>query len=131
MKQTGNIGLIGAMIALLAIPASAEETPAPLLGHSVILNWTETRSWQPAGDGGVAHHDSVIGLASAFISKQGSVSGRYSSDVSANVDGKLATNSLSFESGHWRFDGHALVGDYVSALGREALCFCDLRSWLS
>jgi len=117
MRQMQNIGRLVGLIALFAMPASAEQTPAPLLGHSVILNWTETRSWRPAGDGGVPHRDTLAGSASAYLGKEGSVAGKYRSDVSVNVQGKPVTNSLSFEGGHWRFDGHALVGDYVSAQG--------------
>jgi hypothetical protein len=34
-----------------------------------------------------------------------------------SADGKVLTNSFSFEGGHWRFDEAKLVGDYVSTQG--------------
>ena len=110
-------------------PARAEEIPGNLLGHSIIISWSEQRAWQPADKVGLAHEDVVKGKATIYLVGPENISGQVQRTVSASKDGKnLGEKQFSNETASgkskswtWSFDHQTLNGYDVNTGGVQRL----------
>jgi hypothetical protein len=106
------------LISFFALPGSAEaENGAPkwLLGKSVVLQYTEARSFEPVEPGrGWTHEDTVDSRAIVYISDRGRIFAQAQRTV-ATARGNRSFNltkspDMASPDSDWRFDGETLIG---------------------
>jgi hypothetical protein len=125
------------LILFFALPSSAEaENDAPkwLLGKSVVLQYTEARSFEPAEPGrGWTHEDTVDSRAIVYISDRGRIFAQAQRTVATargNRSFSLTKSpDITSPASDWRFDGETLLGltkhgeDRSSTVKRVAVRF--------
>jgi hypothetical protein len=82
-------------------PAQSQEIPSSLLQHSIVLSWSERRTFEPAGGVGMAHEDVVNGKGTIYLETAGHILSRVEMTVSASKDGKSLGDRSSVDSTTW------------------------------
>lgn len=124
-------------ILFFALPSSADAENGPpnwLLGKSVVLQYTEARSFQPVEPGrGWTHEDTVDSRAIVYISDRGRIfvqAQRTVATARGNRSFSLTKSpDITSPDSDWSFEGEALFGltkhgqDRSSAVKRVAVRF--------
>ena len=128
MRSRSTILVCGIVVLYSASLADAE-VPTPLRERSVLLNWTEERSFDPVNGQGIEHQDVVEGNAIIYLGALGHIFSRIRSLVSPSQDGHSlgqATSSNEIVSGAtkdaiWQIAGHSLEGSIKFKGGVERI----------
>jgi hypothetical protein len=114
-----------ALLSLCVSPATANEIPANLRGHTILLSWSEQRQFESADGIGVSHDDVVSGKAAIYLGAQGRIISGIDRTVSPNVAAAktFSEKDVSEDSKNWtwRFEGRTLSGYSVQEGGVQRI----------
>ena len=114
------------LILFFALPGSAEaENGAPkwLLGRSVVLQYTEARSFEPVEPGSGRPHDDTVDFRTIiYISSRGRIFAQSQSAVTTAYGSRsynlIKSPDAATQGSDWRFEGETLLG--LNKMGDDA-----------